>query len=93
MDMTTRFDKRLQFVPDPWRDALVEVIDTAEAICLGLQQPDFDVANPAIDCPQLVAELTRLACERKDASRTGIGKPSDDPDRLDHIAQDMPRLP
>jgi hypothetical protein len=68
MDTTTAFDKRLPNVPSQWRDALVEVIDTAEAICLGLQQPVFGVINPATECPQLVAELTRLTCERYDAT-------------------------
>lgn len=72
MDTTTDFDKRLPHVPSQWRNALVEVIDTAEAICLGLRQPDFGVANPATECPQLVAELTRLACERYDAAANSV---------------------
>ena len=72
MDTTTAFDRRLPHVPSQWRDALVEVIDTAGAICLGLQQPDFGVANPATECPQLVAELTRLACERYDAAVNSV---------------------
>jgi hypothetical protein len=48
-DITTAFDKRLEHVPGPWREAVVDVIDTAEVICLGLQQPSFGVANPAIE--------------------------------------------
>ena len=68
MDLTTKFDQRLRHVPEPWRSALVDVVDTAEAICLGLQQPSFGVANPATECPELVAALTRLACERSDAA-------------------------
>jgi len=68
MDLTTKFDQRLQHVPEPWRGALVDVIDTAEAICLGLQQPSFGVSNPAAECPELVAALTRLACERSNTA-------------------------
>jgi hypothetical protein len=68
MDTTTKFDRRLQHVPESWRGALVDVIDTAEVICLGLQQPSFGVGNSAIECPQLVADLTRLACERSNAA-------------------------
>jgi len=72
MDLTTKFDQRLQHVPEPWRGALVDVIDTAEAICLGLQQPSFGVSNPATESPELVAALTRLACERSNAAACSI---------------------
>lgn len=64
-DATTHFDHRLQCLPDDWACALVEVIDTAESICIGLQQPRFGLSDPAKDCPQLVADLTRLAFERR----------------------------
>jgi len=50
-------------VPASWGVPLSNVIDTAENVCLGLQQPVFGVANPATECPQLVAELTRLVIQ------------------------------
>ena len=68
MDFTTKFDQRLQHVPEPFRSHLVEVIDTAEVIFLGLQQPSFGVCNPATECPQLVADLTKYVCDRAAAS-------------------------
>lgn len=64
-DATTRFDRRLEHIPDAWRWALAEVIDTAETVCIGLQQSEFGFSNPAKECPQLVADLTRLAFERR----------------------------
>lgn len=68
----TAFDRRLEHVPASWRDALVDVIDTAEAVVLGLRQDSFGVQQPATECPQLVADLTRLVCERRDASRRAL---------------------
>ena len=72
MNATNAFDQRLQHVPASWRDALVEVIDTAEAVVIGLCQDSFGVQQPATECPQLVADLTRLVCERHDASMAAL---------------------
>ena len=69
MDTTTAFDRRLEHIPDIWRWALVEVIDTAENVCIGLKQPEFGFSCPAKECPQLVSDLTKLAFERR--YRTG----------------------
>jgi hypothetical protein len=68
-DHTTSFDSRITNLPEPWRSATVEVVDTAESICIALCQEVFGVANPAIDCPYLVAELTRLVLERVKADQ------------------------
>lgn len=72
VNATNAFDQRLQHVPASWRDALVEVIDTAESVVLGLRQDSFGVQQPATECPQLVADLTRLVCERRDTSRRAL---------------------
>lgn len=66
---TNRFDIRIANIPSDWQGPCVDVIDTAETICIGLQASTvFNTANPAIDCPHLVAELTRLVFERRDSA-------------------------
>jgi hypothetical protein len=60
----SQFDIRVSNIPSEWQGPCVEVIDTAETICIGLQASTvFKTANPVVDCPRLVAELTRLVFE------------------------------
>ena len=56
-----RFDTRISNTPDEWRQPLVDVVDTADAIRLALQ--DWE-----IDSPELLVGLTKLALERYDAA-------------------------
>lgn len=60
---TNPFDQRLQNAPKSWRLALVNVIDTAESVCIGLQNGEFGVNNPCVECPGLVSELTKMTIE------------------------------
>ena len=55
-----RFDQRINNTPDDWRAPLTQVIDTADAIRLALQ--DWN-----IDSPELLLGLTKLALDRYDA--------------------------
>lgn len=63
MSQLTPFDKRIENVPASWKRPLVEVIDTAETIAMGLRDGNLGLTNPALECPELVAELTKLAIE------------------------------
>ncbi len=66
---TNPFDIRISNVPSEWQGPSVEVIGTAETICIGLKASTvFNTANPVIDCPHLVTELTRLVFERRDSA-------------------------
>lgn len=58
-----RFDTRIGHTPQEWRQPLVDVVDTADAIRLALQ--DWE-----IDSPELLVGLTRLALERFDAQQS-----------------------
>lgn len=60
MDLTTPFDRRLENIPSHWRGPLVEVLDTAEAVRLKLQEWNMQ------DDPTLLLELTRLVLARHD---------------------------
>ena len=64
---TNTFNQRLDETPDTWRRALVNVIDTAESVCLGLQNGEFGVNNPCVECPGLVSELTKMTIELHNA--------------------------
>lgn len=63
MSQLTPFDKRIENVPASWKRPLVEVIDTAETIAMGLRDGNFGLRYPAVECPELVAKLTKLAIE------------------------------
>lgn len=58
-----RFDKRIGNTPQEWRQPLVDVVDTADAIRLALQ--DWE-----IDSPELLVGLTKLALDRYDAQQS-----------------------
>ena len=58
----TRFDQRISNSPDDWRTPLAQVVDTADAIRLALQ--DWNIDDPA-----LLLGLTKLALERYDAQQ------------------------
>ena len=54
-----RFNQRIDRTPHEWRQPLVDVVDTADAIRLALQ--DWE-----IDSPELLVGLTNLALDRYD---------------------------
>ena len=62
MDCTTPFDHALAFVPWQWKGPLVDVIDTAAMVRLGIEHSIK--VNPT---PELVAALTRLVVERRNS--------------------------
>lgn len=63
MDSTTPYERRLRDAPREWKVPLIEVMDTAEMVMLGLRDGTFSIENPAVECPELVAELTRMTIE------------------------------
>ena len=58
-DWTTRFERRALNCPSEWRDPLIDVVDTADAIRIALDEWE-------IHDPQLLLGLTRLVFERHD---------------------------
>ncbi len=58
-DATTRFERRALNCPPEWRDPLIDVVDTADAIRIALDEWE-------IHDPQLLLGLTRLVLERHD---------------------------
>lgn len=74
MDQLTDFNLRILNVPEEWKQPLVETIDTMSAISVGIKS-ELNVNNPAIDCPELLLALTKIALERHDnavANREGF---------------------
>lgn len=71
---TNRFDKRVSSMPLAWATSAVEVIDTADAVLLQLQDWIDENRIPAYD-PGLHAALTRLIVERHLALTTPIEYP------------------
>lgn len=68
MSAITEFNRRIETIPigrSDWKQPLVEVIDTASAIAVGITS-ELGVDNPALECPELLLELTKLAIERHD---------------------------
>lgn len=61
----TRFDRRIDNTPADWRGPTVDVIDTATAVRMALE--DWGVENPAATCPELLLGLTQLVLARHDA--------------------------
>lgn len=61
----TRFNRRIDRTPANWRGPTVDVIDTATAVRMALQ--DWGVENPATTCPELLLGLTQLVLARYDA--------------------------
>jgi hypothetical protein len=58
--MTIRFDCRIENTPDQWRGPLTEVIDTADAVRLAME-------DWGIESPELLLGLTQLVLHRFDA--------------------------
>ena len=58
----TRFQSRLNHTPEHWKTPLIDVIDTAETVCLVLQDWDIDPA----DAHDLIVGLTQLVLEREE---------------------------
>lgn len=58
-DARTRFDRRVEHCPTEWGAPLTEVVDTADAIRIALDEWE-------IHDPQLLLGLTRLVLERHD---------------------------
>jgi hypothetical protein len=58
-DWRTRFDRRVDNCPTEWSVPLTEVVDTADAIRIALDEWE-------IHDPQLLLGLTRLVLERHD---------------------------
>lgn len=68
MSSVTDFNRRIDAISvsrSDWSEPLVDVIDTASAIAVGIQS-EMNVECPAIDCPELLLGLTKLAIERHD---------------------------
>ena len=63
MTFHSAFDRRIDNTPSHWRGPLTEVVDTADAIRLALQ--DWD-----INSPELILGLTKLALDRYDAQQS-----------------------
>jgi len=59
-DWTTAFDRRIQNVPYDWKGPLVEVLDTAQTVEMGIQC-QLDTPPTA----ELIVGLTRLVMEEK----------------------------
>ena len=68
------FDTRLPSMPLAWGTAAVEVLDTADAVLLRLQDWTEEKRIPGYD-PELHAALTRLIVERQLALTTPIEYP------------------
>ena len=63
MTFHSAFDRRISNTPSEWVAPLTQVIDTADAVRLALQ--DWD-----IDSPELILGLTKLALDRYDAQKS-----------------------
>ena len=58
--MTNRFDRRIDNTPGEWRGPLADVVDTADAVRLAME--DWGIENA-----QLLLGLTQLVLHRFDA--------------------------
>lgn len=68
MSAVTDFNRRIDAISasrSDWSQPLVDVIDTASAIAVGIRS-EMGVENPALECPELLLELTKLAIQRHD---------------------------
>ena len=63
MTFHSAFDRRIDNTPSEWCAPLSEVVDTADAIRLALQ--DWEV-----DSPELILGLTKLVLDRYDAQQS-----------------------
>jgi hypothetical protein len=61
---TNDFDRRIDLTPEPWKGALVDVIDTADAVALGIRE-----SLKMEPTPELLVGLTRLVLEREAQQR------------------------
>ncbi|MGA0848237.1 MAG: hypothetical protein ACO3PY_06510 [Pontimonas sp.] len=57
--MNSKFDRRLTHVPHQWKEPLVDVVDTAEAVICALKDWEMEKS------PELIVGLTRLVLERE----------------------------
>ena len=64
MDLTTAFDRRLEFVPDSWREPLVDVVDTFETVQIGLKCIGIEDSFVLIEAVKLVLDRRDKAKER-----------------------------
>ena len=65
--MTSRFDQHIEHTPYEWRSPLVNVIDTADAVRLAMQ-------DWGIESPELLLGLTQLVLHRFDAEKSSTQK-------------------
>ena len=68
--MLSKFDRRIDNVPDEWKSPLTGVIDTFDSVCVYLREiqecvEDEDEALGRADL-NIALELTKLVLERKD---------------------------
>lgn len=58
----SKFTKRLSNIPEEWRSLIVDVVDTADTIRIGIE----DTGNPDLsEDPNFVAKLTELVVSEK----------------------------
>jgi hypothetical protein len=60
--MTNHFDRRIDNIPCEWQGPLKEVVDTADAIRLAMEDWDFEST-------ELLLGLTQLVLHRFDAAK------------------------
>jgi hypothetical protein len=60
--MTSRFDRRIDNTPCEWRGPLADVVDTADAVRLAME--DWGIKSP-----ELLLGLTQLVLRRFDAAK------------------------
>ena len=58
--MTNQFDRRIDNTPSEWQGPLTEVVDTADAVRLAME-------DWGIESPELLLGLTQLVLDRFDA--------------------------
>ena len=57
----SKFTNRLQNIPKEWREPIVNVVDTADTIRMGLKDTNPDLSDDVY----LIARLTELVVNRK----------------------------
>lgn len=60
--MTDRFSRRMDSTPGEWQGPLADVVDTADAVRLAME-------DWGIDSPELLLGLTQLVLHRFDAAK------------------------
>jgi hypothetical protein len=69
--MTDRFDRRIDNTPCEWQGPLVDVVDTADAVLLAME-------DWGIESPELLLGLTQLVLHRFDSAKARSEASSND---------------